>query len=97
YPHPQNFLEVLFRSDSPYNYGGYSSPRADALLDTAGSESDTAKSLQIYQQVEQIMVDEAACIPLWFGKSYVLTKPYIKGYNPTAMGWAKLTTVSTSK
>ncbi len=97
YPHPQNFLEVLFRSDSQYNYGRYDNAEADALLDKAGLETDPAKSLAIYQQVEQIMVDEAACLPLWFGKSYLLIKPYVKGYLPTAMGWTKLNKVSVNK
>jgi len=97
YPHPQDFLEVLFRGGSQYNYGGYDNAQADSLLDQAGLETDTIKSLQIYQQVEQIMIDEAACLPLWFGKNYVLVKPYVSGYTPTPMGWAKLNKVSVTK
>jgi len=94
YPHPQNFLEVLFRSDAGYNYGGYNNAAADALLDAAGAETDNAASLKQYQQVEQMMVNDAACLPLWFGKNYILVKPYVKNYQPTAMGWVRLNTVS---
>jgi len=94
YPHPQNFLEVLFRSDAGYNYGGYTNPAADALMDAAGAETDNAASLQKYQQVEQLMVSDATCLPLWFGKNYILVKPYVKNYQPTAMGWVRLNKVS---
>ncbi len=86
YPHPQDFTEVLFHSGVEYNYGGYSNPTLDALLDKAAVEQDAAKSLQMYQQAEQMLVDDAAVIPLWFGKNYLLVKPYVEGYELNAMG-----------
>ncbi|MCX6003601.1 MAG: peptide ABC transporter substrate-binding protein [Chloroflexi bacterium] len=97
YPHPQDFLETLFASNAQNNYGGYSNLEVDALLEKAGVEPDSAKSLTMYQQAEQILVDDAACLPLWFGKNYVLVKPNVKGYNPTAMGYPKLNEVSINK
>jgi oligopeptide transport system substrate-binding protein len=97
YPHPQDFLETLFASNAQNNYGGYSNLEVDALLEKADVEPDSAKSLTVYQQAEQILVDDAACLPLWFGKNYVLVKPNVKGYNPTAMGYPKLNEVSISK
>ena len=77
YPHPQDFLEVLFRSNVDNNYGEYSNPEADSLLQRAGVEPDFAQSLALYQQAEQKMVDDAACLPLWFGQNYILIKPYV--------------------
>ena len=38
YPHPQDFLDILFHSGADYNYGGYSNPEVDALLEEAGVE-----------------------------------------------------------
>jgi oligopeptide transport system substrate-binding protein len=40
----------------------------------------------MYQQAEQKMVDEAACLPLWFGKSYLLVKPYVNNYKLNVQG-----------
>jgi len=97
YPHPQDFLEVLFRTGQDNNFGEYSNPAIDALLDKAGLEADNAKALTMYQQAEQMLVDDAACLPLWFGKNYVLVKPYVSGYNPTPMGFVKLADVSVNK
>jgi oligopeptide transport system substrate-binding protein len=97
YPHPQDFLELLFASNTQNNWGGYSNSAVDALLVKAGKELDSAKSLTLYQQTEQLLVNDAACLPLWFGKSYTLVKPNVHGYVPNAMGIVKLNEVSIDK
>lgn len=94
YPHPQNFLEVLFYSGAEYNIGEYSNDEVDSLLKAANRELDKKVSFELYWQAEQLLVDDAACIPLWFGESYVLTKPYISGYNLNPLGFAMLNEVS---
>jgi len=94
YPHPQDFLDVLFHSGVEYNYGGYSSPEIDALLEMAGVEPDYDLSLTLYQQAEQKLVDDAVCLPLWFGRNYILVKPYIRGYSLNPQGLAMLNSVS---
>ncbi len=94
YPHPQDFLEVLFHSGADNNYGDYSNPEIDALLEMAGMETNINLSLALYQQAEQGLTNDAACLPLWFGENYILIKPYIKGYNLNPMGLAMLNSVS---
>jgi len=94
YPHPQDFLDVLFHSGADNNYGEYSNPELDALLEMASVEPDNKLSLALYQQAEQKLVDDAACLPLWFGQNYVLIKPYIKGYNLNPLGFPMLNSVS---
>ncbi|NQT32032.1 MAG: peptide ABC transporter substrate-binding protein [Deltaproteobacteria bacterium] len=94
YPHPQDFLDILFHSGADNNYGEYSNPGVDALLEAAGVEQDSNSSLELYRQAEQMLVDDAACIPLSFGRNYVLVKPYVKGYETNPMGFAMLNEVS---
>ena len=94
YPHPQDFLEVLFSSDAEINYGGYSNPDFDALLEAAAAELDSELGLALYQQAEQMLVDDAVCIPLSFGVNYVLVKPYVSGYQLNLLGFAMLNKVS---
>jgi oligopeptide transport system substrate-binding protein len=94
YPHPQNFLEVLFASGSEYNVGEYSNQEVDSLLQTASREQDREASLELYRQAEQLLVDDAACLPLWNGQSYVLIKSYVEGYKLNLLGYAVLNEVS---
>ena len=94
YPHPQDFLDILFHSGVDNNYGEYSNPEVDALLEVAGLEQDYNLSLALYQQAEQKLVEDAACLPLWFGQNYILIKPNIRGYNLNPLGFAMLNSVS---
>jgi len=86
YPDPQNFLDILFHTDAEYNTGKYSNPEVDELLGQASTATDKTTRFNLYQQAEQIITDEAACVPLWFGKTYLLIKPYVKNYKLDAQG-----------
>ena len=89
-----DFLDILFHTGEENNYGEYSNISVDVLLDEAGVTTDREQSLAIYQQAEQALVDDAACLPLWFGQNYILVKPYVEGYELNPMGFAMLNTVS---
>jgi oligopeptide transport system substrate-binding protein len=86
YPDPQNFLDVLFHSGSEANDSEYSNPELDALLERARVEQDGETRMKMYQQAEQMLIDDSGLIPLWFGKSYTLVKPHVKGYVRTPQG-----------
>ena len=93
YPDPQDFLEILFHSDSGQNYSQYSDPAMDALLEEAGVERDDSHRMELYQQAEQMLVDDVACLPLWFGQSYILVKPYVGDYILSPLGFPLLNKV----
>ena len=86
YPDPQNFLDILFHSGTEDNIGEYSNPAVDELLEEARVETDYETRMNLYQQIEQLIVDDAACLPLTFGVSYTLVKPYVKDL-PLAPLW----------
>jgi oligopeptide transport system substrate-binding protein len=80
YPDPENFADVLFHTASPQNNGGYSNPQLDTLLEVARVEQDVTKRIALYQQAEQILVEDAAALFTTYSLSYQLVKPYVKGY-----------------
>jgi oligopeptide transport system substrate-binding protein len=94
YAHPHNFLEVLFGSGADSNWGGYSNSMVDFLLYTADVAADNEQSLELYRQAEQILVNDAACWPFWFGQNYVLVRSYVNGYYQNALGMPVLVSVS---
>ena len=82
YPDPQTFIDVLFRSDSAINYGGYSNPKVDDYVVQAQTEQDSVKRAAFYNDAEQLIVSDAAWLPLWWGvDSKALIKPWVKGYH----------------
>ena len=94
YPHPQDFLDILFHSGVDNNYGEYGNLEVDALLERAGVGLDNDLILALYREAEQQLVVDVACIPLWFGQNYVLVKPYLSGYDLNPMGFAMLNKVA---
>ena len=80
YPDPENFADVLFHTGSGQNNGGYSNPQLDSILEAARVEPDVTKRIAMYQQAEQMLVDDAAALFTVHHLSYELVKPYVKGY-----------------
>ena len=91
YPDPQDFLDILFHSESQLNQSGYSNPEVDRLLEAARVEQDWEERKALYNQAEQMIVDEVPWVLLWFsGEDIVLLKPYVKGYALTPLIVPKL-------
>ncbi len=97
YADPQNFLDILFRSNSAQNWAGYSNPQVDALLDQAGLEKDTATRFKLYHQAEQMILADYPVVPLTYSRQYWLTKPYVKGMIYPPLIIERLRYVSLSK
>ena len=97
YPDPHNFLDVLFYTGGEYNIFEYSNPDVDVLLDGAAIEQDEAARLAMYRQVEQLVVDDAPCLPLFHGTNYILVKPYVRGYELGPLGIPDLSKVYLQK
>ena len=94
YPDPQNFLDILFHSGTKNNVGEYNNSKVDALLEEARVEQDTNVRMGLYQQAEQMIAEDAACLPLFFNVSYTLVKPYINNLPLTPMWMPRLKYVS---
>jgi ABC-type transport system substrate-binding protein len=86
YPDPENFLDVLYYSNSEFNVGGYTNPEVDVLLAQARVELDVATRLGLYQQIERLLLEDAAAIPMSHGVSDVLVNERVSGYVLSPMG-----------
>ena len=91
YPDPQNFLDILFHSESANNHTSYSNAEVDRLLEQARTEKDVETRIALYQEAEQLIVSDVPWIPRWYeGDRYVLIKPHIKGYVLSPLPISKL-------
>lgn len=80
YPDPENFLDLLYYSESDFNQAGYNNPEVDALLEEARSEGDPAVRLELYQELERLMLEDVAAIPLQHNVTDALVKPQVEGF-----------------
>ena len=91
YPDPQDFLDILFHTDSALNHGAYSNPELDAILERARTLQDPLERIAEYRKAEVMIVEDGAWVPLWFtGERHVLLKPHVEGYRVTPMIVPKL-------
>lgn len=102
YPDPSNFLDVMFNSkaiteNASLNRAFYSNPQVDTLLNGAAIETDRTKRLKMYQQVEQMIVDDAPWVPLVHTERYVATQPWIENYQLHPMWSARYEYVEVKK
>jgi oligopeptide transport system substrate-binding protein len=80
YPDPENFADVLFHTGAQQNIGKYSNPALDVVLDQARIERDVTKRIGLYQQAEQMIIQDAPALFISHSVSYMLVKPYVKGF-----------------
>jgi peptide/nickel transport system substrate-binding protein/oligopeptide transport system substrate-binding protein len=87
YPDPQNFISQQLRTDVGNNNGHFSNSDFDALVDEADvMVGDVDARLALYNQAEQIAVDEVGWLPLFNPRLNVLIKPYVTGIVFTGQG-----------
>ena len=80
YPDPENFADVLFHTGAEQNTGKYSNPALDVILDQARVEQDVTKRIQLYQQAEEMIVQDAPALFIMHGVSYELVRSTVKGF-----------------
>lgn len=74
-----NFLDLL-RTGAGNNYGKYSNPAYDRLLDAAQQEPDAAKRGRMLAQAEGMALRDYPWIPLRFRTTQDLVQTYVKGW-----------------
>lgn len=86
YLDPQNFLSVLLTTHGSGNHFGYSNPQVDALCDQADKEQDPQKRIQLYQQAEDIVLQDAPWFPLYYPVDPELQSPKVAGLKRNLFG-----------
>ncbi len=79
YPDPQNWITLVFHSESTITHVGWKNEEFDTLSRQADAEPDQAKRLEMYSKAQEILVREAPAVFLMWDKNPYLVKPYIKG------------------
>jgi oligopeptide transport system substrate-binding protein len=80
YRDPKNYLFLFESSVTDMNYGTYANPKFDALMDQSDNTRDAAERLKILAQAEQIVLDDVAIAPVFFGVTRDLVSPQVKGW-----------------
>lgn len=78
YDDPSNMLDLLV-STNGNNDGKYNNPQYDELMNKAAAETDPAKRFDLMHQAEDLLMEEAACIPVAYYTDFYLQSNKITG------------------
>ena len=84
YKDPQSFLD-LGHTGTGNNYGDWSNPDFDKLMDAAAVEGDPAKRMQLLSDAEAILVKEQSIMPLLYYTNHNIVSPKVKGFVDNVM------------
>jgi oligopeptide transport system substrate-binding protein len=80
YRDAKNYLMLFETATTDLNYGLYSNPAFDALVAASDNERDPGARQALLRRSEQVLLDDAAVAPVYFGVTRNLCSPQVKGF-----------------
>lgn len=101
FPNPENFLYLFYGKDvsdkkeevSFPNLARYKNPKFDAFYDKAMSTTDLKETVNNFLAAEQVLMDDAGAIVLWYDEGYRLLQPYVQNFPNNPMQYRDLSDV----
>ena len=91
YPDAENYLSVFYsKNPAPPNYTRYKNPAFDALFEKALTETNDTLRYKLYQQADQLLIQDAPVVPLWYDMAVRLTQTNVSGFEPNALNLLEL-------
>ena len=91
YPDAENYLSVFYgKNPAPPNYTRYRNPVFDALYEQSNKEPNDSIRYRLYQQMDQLLMNDAPVVPLWYDMVIHLVQPGVQGFQPNALNWLEL-------
>ena len=83
YPDAENYLSVFYSKNRvPFgpNYTGYFNDKFDSLFEQSYYEADPEKRYAIYHQMDNMILEHASIVPIYYDQSVVMLQNNISGY-----------------
>lgn len=91
YPSPENYLYQLYDSAAAdgagSNDGDYKNPKFDELMSEAYKATSTDAANKIYQESQEILLNDLPAIPLYYSNATGVASKAVKGFE---MNWQNL-------
>jgi peptide/nickel transport system substrate-binding protein len=91
YPDAENYLSVFYgKNPAPPNYTRYENPAFDILYEKAIAEKNDSVRYKLYQQMDQLIMDDAPVVPLWYDMAIHLVHNNIEGFEANSLNLLEL-------
>jgi peptide/nickel transport system substrate-binding protein len=86
-----NYLSCFYsKNPAPPNYTRYKNPEFDKIFEQAVAEPNDSLRYILYREADQILINDAPIIPLWYDRVIRLIQPEISGFEPNNLNWLEL-------
>jgi len=86
YPDGENYLALFYsKNGAPPNYTFFKNAAYDKLYEAAMKETNPEKTCDLYHQMEQLIIEEAPVVPLFYDEVTRFMHKNISGLKPNAM------------
>ena len=91
YPDAENYMTMFYsKNPSPPNYTRYKNPRFDELYNKALQETNDSLRYALYREMDQMMMNDAPVIPLWYDEAIHLVNKNVEGFVPNGLNLLEL-------
>ena len=91
YPDAENYMAMFYsKNPAPPNYTRYHNPAFDVLYEKSLLEVTDSIRYRLYREMDQIVINDAPVIPLWYDLALHLVLPNITGFYPNALNLLEL-------
>jgi len=93
YPDEENFLSLFYSknwSPNGFNYTHYYNPQFDILFEKSQTETNDSIRYRYYQQMDQLLIDNAPVVPLYYDQVVRLVNKNINGLTSNSMNMLSL-------
>ncbi len=91
YPDAENYLSVFYsKNPAPPNYTRYKNTAFDVLFEKALAETNDSVRFELYRKADQLVIDDAPIVPLWYDVAVRLVQPNVEGFRPNALNLLEL-------
>lgn len=91
FPEAENYMSVFYGSNpAPPNYTRYNNPKFDALYDEAMVTEYDSLRYKLYQQMDQMVMDDAPVVPLFYDEVVRLIHPYVHDFPTNGLNQLEL-------
>jgi len=91
YPDAENYMAMFYsKNPAPPNYTRYKNPAFDVLYEKALLENNDSLRYQLYHEMDQIVINDAPVVPIWYDMAIHLIQPNVKGFYPNALNLLEL-------
>ena len=91
YPDAENYLSVFYgKNPAPPNYTRYNNAEYNQLYEKAIEEKNDTIRYQLYRKMDQLILNDAPIVPLWYDMAIHLVHKNIESFYPNSLNMLEL-------